>query len=100
MFRSLLKQKIFCVEVKVLPVIQHGFLRIAENVYIHNFLMLFGKKFPLWQMLKPLYLLVELLLVLDGIPLTFYLKADVIAFIYIGRCYDQCLAVFFYTNVG
>ena len=39
-------------------------------------------------MLKLLYLLVELLLVLDGIPLTFlfYLKAEVIAFVYIGRC--------------
>ena len=58
--------------------------------------MLFGKKFSfwillmeflgwcyclLWQMLKPLYLLVELLLVVDGIPLSFDSKADVIAFV-------------------
>ena len=26
-----------------MPVIQHGFLRSTENVYIHNFLVLFGK---------------------------------------------------------
>ena len=51
-------------------------------------------------MLKPLYLLVELLLVVDGIPLSFDLKADVIAFVYIGRCYDQCVADLFLTNVG
>ena len=51
-------------------------------------------------MLKPLYLLVELLLVVDGIPLSFDLKADVIVFVYIGRCYDQCVADLFLTNVG
>ena len=44
-FRFLLKQEIFCVEVKFSPVIQHGFLRTAENVYVHNFLVVFGKKF-------------------------------------------------------
>ena len=32
-------------------------------------------------MLKPLYLLVELLLVVDSIPLSFDSKADVIAFV-------------------
>ena len=46
-------------------------------------------------MLKPLYLLVELLLVVDGIPLSLDLKADVIASVYIGRCYDQCMADLF-----
>ena len=46
-------------------------------------------------MLKPLYLLVELLLVVDVIPLSFDLKADVIAFVYIGRCYNQCVADLF-----
>ena len=51
-------------------------------------------------MLKPLYLLNELLLVVDGIPLSFDLKADVIAFVYIGRCYDQCVVGLFLTNVG
>ena len=51
-------------------------------------------------MLKPLYLLIEILLVVDGIPLSFNLKADVIAFIYIGRCYDQCMAGLFLINVG
>ena len=51
-------------------------------------------------MLKPLYLLVELLLVVDGIPLSFDSKADVIAFVYIGRCYDQCVAGLFLINVG
>ena len=50
-------------------------------------------------MLKPLYLLVELLLVVDGIPLYLILKADVIALVYIGRCYDQCVADLFLTNV-
>ena len=68
-FRFLSKQKIFCVEVKLLPVFQHGFLRTAENVYIHNFHgIVWEKVFPfnfvigifrlmyclLWQMLKPL----------------------------------------------
>ena len=42
-FKFLLKQKIFLFGDKLLPVIQHGFLRSAENVYIHNFLVLFGK---------------------------------------------------------
>ena len=51
-------------------------------------------------MLKPLYLLVVIVLVVDGIPLTFGLKADVIAFIYIGRCYNQCVAGLFLTSVG
>ena len=51
-------------------------------------------------MLKPLHLLIEPLLVLDGILLSFDLKADVIAFVYIGRCYDQCVAGLFLTNVG
>ena len=46
-------------------------------------------------MVKPLYLLVELLLVVDVIPLSFDLKADVIAFVYIDRCYDQCVADLF-----
>ena len=36
----------------------------------------------------------------DGNPLSFDLKTDVIAFIYIGRCYDQCVADLFLTNVG
>ena len=40
-------------------------------------------------MLKPLYLLVVILLVVDGIPLSFALKADGIAFMYIGRCYSH-----------
>ena len=51
-------------------------------------------------MLKPMCLLVVILLVVDGIPLSFGLKADVIAFVYIGRCYDQCVAGLFLTNVG
>ena len=46
------------------------------------------------------YLLVVILLVVDGIPLSFGLKAAVIAFIYIGRCYNQCVAGLFLTNVG
>ena len=50
-------------------------------------------------MLKPLILLVELLLVVDVIPLyfifIFILKADVVAFVCIGRCYDQCVADLF-----
>ena len=44
---------------------------------------------------KALYLLAELLLVVGGIPLSFDLKADVIAFVYIGRCYYQCVADLF-----
>ena len=40
-------------------------------------------------------MLVELLLVVDGIPLSLDLKADVIASVYIGRCYDQCVADLF-----
>ena len=28
-------------------VVQHGFLQTTESVYIHNFLMLFGKMFSL-----------------------------------------------------
>ena len=71
-FKFLLNRKYFFGD-KLLPVIQHGFLRSAENVYIHNFLVLFGKKiFPiilfggiigrcyslLWQMLMPLYKIV------------------------------------------
>ena len=51
-------------------------------------------------MLKPLYLLVIILLVVEGIQLSFGLKADVIAFIYIGRCYNQCVADLFLTSVG
>ena len=66
----LLKQKIFLFGDKLSPVFQHGFLRSAENVYLHNLLVLFGKIlfhiiFPdiiignclylLWQMLLPLY---------------------------------------------
>ena len=51
-------------------------------------------------MLKPLYLLVVILLVVDGIPLLFGLKADVIAFVYIGRCYNQCVAGLFLSAVG
>ena len=39
----LLKQKIFLSGDKLLPVIQHGSLRSAENVYLHNLLVLFGK---------------------------------------------------------
>ena len=39
----LLKQKIFLFGDKLLPVIQHGFLRSTENVYLHNLLVLFGK---------------------------------------------------------
>ena len=46
-------------------------------------------------MLKPLYLLVVILLVVDGIPLAFGLKADVIALVYIGRCYDNVWQVYF-----
>ena len=49
-------------------------------------------------MLKLLYLLVELLLVVDGIPLSFDLKADVIALVYIGRCFDQCVGRFIFTQ--
>ena len=41
------QNKIFCVEVKLLPVFQHGFLRTAENVYIHNFYgIIWEKVFP------------------------------------------------------
>ena len=47
-------------------------------------------------MLKLLYLLVVILLMVDGIPLSFALKADGIAFIYIGRCYNQCVAGLIY----
>ena len=39
----LLKQKIFLFGDKLLPIIQHGFFRSAENVYLHNLLALFGK---------------------------------------------------------
>ena len=39
----LLKQKIFLFGDKHLSVFQHGFLRSAENVYLHNLLVLFGK---------------------------------------------------------
>ena len=39
----LLKQKIFLFGDKLLPVFQHGFLRSAENVYLHNLLVLLGK---------------------------------------------------------
>ena len=64
----LLKQKIFLFGDKLLPVLQHGFLRSAENVYLHNLLVLFGKILfhlilyggivgncftYLWQMLLP-----------------------------------------------
>ena len=38
-----LKQKTFLFGDKLLSVIQHGFLRSAEKVYIHNYLVLFGK---------------------------------------------------------
>ena len=46
-------------------------------------------------MLRPLNSLVEFLLVVDVIPLSFIVKADVIAFVYIGRCYDQWMADLF-----
>ena len=39
----LLKQKIFLFGDKLSPVFHHSFLRSAENVYIHNLLVLFGK---------------------------------------------------------
>ena len=39
----LLKLKILLFGDKLLPVIQHGFLRSAENVYLHDLLVLFGK---------------------------------------------------------
>ena len=39
----LLKQEIFLFGDKLSPVFQHGFLRSAENVYLHNLLVLFGK---------------------------------------------------------
>ena len=52
-FRFLSKQKLFCVEVKLSPVFQHGFLRTAENVYIHKFYGVIWKKF------SPLILLLE-----------------------------------------
>ena len=39
----LLKQKIILFGDKLLPIFQHGFLRSAENVYLHNLLVLFGK---------------------------------------------------------
>ena len=39
----LLKKKIFLFGDKLLPLFQHGFLRSAENVYLHNLLVLFGK---------------------------------------------------------
>ena len=39
----LLKHKIFLFGGKLLPVFQHGFLRSAENIYLHNLLVLFGK---------------------------------------------------------
>ena len=50
----LFKQKIFLFGDKLSPVIQHGFLRSAENVYLHNLLVLFGKYY------SPQYYLVEL----------------------------------------
>ena len=40
---SLLKNKILLFGDKLLPVFQHGFLTSAENVYLHNLLVLFGK---------------------------------------------------------
>ena len=46
-FQFLLKQKRFLFEDKLLLVIQHGFLRSAENVYIHNF---FG---AIWENIIP-----------------------------------------------
>ena len=45
-------------------------------------------------MLKLLNLLIELLLVADGIPLSFYFEVDVIAFVCIDRCYYQFVADF------
>ena len=39
----LLKQKIFLFGDKLSPVFQHGFLKSAENVYLYNLLVLFGK---------------------------------------------------------
>ena len=66
----LLKQKIVLFGDKLLPVFQHGFLRSAENIYLYNLLVLFGKLLfhlilsggiigkcytYLWQMLLPLY---------------------------------------------
>ena len=39
----LLKQKIFLFGDRFSPVFQHGFLRSAENVYLYNLLVLFGK---------------------------------------------------------
>ena len=54
------KQKIFLFGDKLLPVIQQGFLRSAENVYIHNFWCFWENIIPLnfiwWnnrQMLLP-----------------------------------------------
>ena len=46
-------------------------------------------------MLKPLYSLVKFMLVVDVIPLSIIVKADVIAFVCIGRCYDKCMAGLF-----
>ena len=46
-------------------------------------------------MLKPLYSLVKFMLVVDVIPLSIIVKSDVIAFVCIGRCYDQCTAGLF-----
>ena len=37
------KQKIFLIGDMLLPIIHHGFLRSAENVYIHDFLVVLGK---------------------------------------------------------
>ena len=39
----LLKQTMFLFGDKFSPVFQHGFLMSAENVYLHNLLVLFGK---------------------------------------------------------
>ena len=39
----LLKQKIFLFADKLLLIFQHGFLRSAGNVYLHNLLVLFWK---------------------------------------------------------
>ena len=68
----LLKQKIFLFGDKLLPVFQHGFLRFAENVYLHILLALFGK------ILFPMILS-------SGI---------------IGRCYYFFFFTFFVTNVN
>ena len=110
-FKFLWKQKIFCVAIKLSLVIQHGFLRTTESVYIHNFLMLFGKMFspitcgwkfrliflPIVADVQSPIFLVEFLWVVDVIPLSCMLCWFL--FLCSGRCCFLVVLADVMTNV-